>query len=381
VAEVGLKRYRYTGKEQDGETGLYYHGARYYAAWLGRWVSADPIGIGDGLNLYIYVKNKPVKLIDDNGMDDSAPPQQSRWDRFKSFAGIAGSIIKQQVTEVITGPPGSPPIRDFSHFFEVRGHPARQAFLAGQLGIPFQEPTDTKGKKEWNRGEDVNKAIALAGLFGGAASNLPPGGTKMQPALVSGGSPKVSAIPVPLTVVAPAFMAAPKKDDEKVSSEHQNSEPQKRPALPSITKDPKIFRQQETKAQASVRNKAEHQQLLAQGKEPTKITGKVEIHHIASDKAEKNGWTAKLKILFDKAGINIKTAKENLVSVEGHGGSHGPDYNRLVYNRLLGAVTDKNTGQLLTGQTYKDALINELLSLKRDILTKGSMWNDLVTKK
>ena len=381
VAEVGLKRYRYTGKERDGETGLYYHGARYYAAWLGRWVSCDPIGIGDGLNLYIYVKNKPVKLIDDNGMDDSAPPQQSRWDRFKSFAGIAGSIIKQQVTEVITGPPGSPPIRDFSHFFEVRGHPARQAFLAGQLGIPFQEPTDTKGKKEWNRGEDVNKAIALAGLFGGAASNLPPGGTKMQPALVSGGSPKVSAIPVPLTVVAPAFMAAPKKDDEKVSSEHQNSEPQKRPALPSITKDPKIFRQQETKAQASVRNKAEHQQLLAQGKEPTKITGKVEIHHVASDKAEKTGWTAKLKILFDKAGMNIKTAKENLVSVEGHGGSHGPDYNRLVYNRLLGAVTDKNTGQLLTGQTYKDALINELLSLKRDILTKGSMWNDLVTKK
>jgi uncharacterized protein RhaS with RHS repeats len=30
------KRYRYTGKERDEESGLYYHGARYYAPWLGR---------------------------------------------------------------------------------------------------------------------------------------------------------------------------------------------------------------------------------------------------------------------------------------------------------------------------------------------------------
>jgi hypothetical protein len=34
AAEVSLKRYRYTGKERDEETGLYYHGARYYAPWL-----------------------------------------------------------------------------------------------------------------------------------------------------------------------------------------------------------------------------------------------------------------------------------------------------------------------------------------------------------
>ena len=34
---VSRRRYRYTGKERDEETGLYYHGARYYAAWLGRW--------------------------------------------------------------------------------------------------------------------------------------------------------------------------------------------------------------------------------------------------------------------------------------------------------------------------------------------------------
>lgn len=41
--EVSLKRYRYTGKERDEESGLYYHGARYMAPWLGRWTSTDPL--------------------------------------------------------------------------------------------------------------------------------------------------------------------------------------------------------------------------------------------------------------------------------------------------------------------------------------------------
>src|SRR5262249_16849506 len=32
--EVPAKRYRYTGKERDEESGFYYYGARYYAPWL-----------------------------------------------------------------------------------------------------------------------------------------------------------------------------------------------------------------------------------------------------------------------------------------------------------------------------------------------------------
>jgi hypothetical protein len=37
--------YRFTGKEEDVEVGLTYFGKRYYAPLLGRWVSADPLGI------------------------------------------------------------------------------------------------------------------------------------------------------------------------------------------------------------------------------------------------------------------------------------------------------------------------------------------------
>jgi RHS repeat-associated protein len=65
--KAAAKRYRYTGKERDEETGLAYHGARYYLPWLGRWLSADPIGIGDGVNVYAYCKGNPIILLDENG--------------------------------------------------------------------------------------------------------------------------------------------------------------------------------------------------------------------------------------------------------------------------------------------------------------------------
>lgn len=67
AAEVKLKRYRYTGMERDEESGLNYHSARYYAPWLGRWTATDPIGIGDGLNVYAYVKGNPVMVTDSSG--------------------------------------------------------------------------------------------------------------------------------------------------------------------------------------------------------------------------------------------------------------------------------------------------------------------------
>ena len=42
--ELSLKRFRFSGKELDNETGFYSFGARYYSPWLGRWTSSDPPG-------------------------------------------------------------------------------------------------------------------------------------------------------------------------------------------------------------------------------------------------------------------------------------------------------------------------------------------------
>jgi RHS repeat-associated protein len=68
------KRYRYTGKERDEESGLYYHGARYYASWLGRWTSCDPAGVrGEQAAVYVYVSNNPLALHDPTGRQGDPP--------------------------------------------------------------------------------------------------------------------------------------------------------------------------------------------------------------------------------------------------------------------------------------------------------------------
>lgn len=69
--KAAAKRYRYTGMERDEESGLEYHSARYYLPWIGRWLSADPIRIGDGVNLYGYGKGNPIKLLDSSGTQSS----------------------------------------------------------------------------------------------------------------------------------------------------------------------------------------------------------------------------------------------------------------------------------------------------------------------
>lgn len=71
-----LKRYRFMGKERDDESGLYYHGARYYAPGLARWMSCDPTGILDGTNLYQFVRNNPIRYIDPTGQKAASPDQQ-----------------------------------------------------------------------------------------------------------------------------------------------------------------------------------------------------------------------------------------------------------------------------------------------------------------
>jgi RHS repeat-associated protein len=65
---------KFAGKEMDKETGLYYFGARYMDAGIGRFVSVDPKGITEKdllnpqrLNRYNYSLNNPYRYIDPDG--------------------------------------------------------------------------------------------------------------------------------------------------------------------------------------------------------------------------------------------------------------------------------------------------------------------------
>jgi len=69
-------RKQFTGKEQDEGTNLYYFGARYYDAEIGRWTQIDNMAMfaasslltdPQALNLYTYARNNPIALVDPDG--------------------------------------------------------------------------------------------------------------------------------------------------------------------------------------------------------------------------------------------------------------------------------------------------------------------------
>jgi insecticidal toxin complex protein TccC len=70
--EASYRTVRYSGKERDA-TGLYYYGLRYYIPWLQRWITVDPAGIADGLNLYCMVANRPLVFRDADGQGRDSP--------------------------------------------------------------------------------------------------------------------------------------------------------------------------------------------------------------------------------------------------------------------------------------------------------------------
>ena len=63
--------HKFTGKELDDESGLYYFGARYYDAHLGRFVSTESTAGSNfdpqSWNRYAYSRNNPLNRIDPNG--------------------------------------------------------------------------------------------------------------------------------------------------------------------------------------------------------------------------------------------------------------------------------------------------------------------------
>src|SRR6266576_2916893 len=80
--------YRFSSKEIHVNSGLYYYGYRWYAPDLQRWLNRDPIGepgfevlhrsapglLGSGPNLYEFVSNTPLNMVDSLGLEPILPP-------------------------------------------------------------------------------------------------------------------------------------------------------------------------------------------------------------------------------------------------------------------------------------------------------------------
>ncbi|MBN3863879.1 RHS repeat-associated core domain-containing protein [Pseudomonas frederiksbergensis] len=95
AVEVSYRTVRYSGKEMD-VSGLYYYGARYYAPWLGRWISADPAGDVDGLNLYAFVGNNPLRYVDSSGFSKTEAERRQEIGAFVENLSSATKAVDKQ---------------------------------------------------------------------------------------------------------------------------------------------------------------------------------------------------------------------------------------------------------------------------------------------
>ena len=103
--EVSLKRYKYNGKERDEETGLYMYGMRYYAAWLCRFISTDPLKEKyPDISPYAYCANNPVKYIDPDGRKIVVGGQAKRqyYNQVREGAKSLGISIKMNKDGILS---------------------------------------------------------------------------------------------------------------------------------------------------------------------------------------------------------------------------------------------------------------------------------------
>jgi hypothetical protein len=111
--------------------------------------------------------------------------------------------------------------------------------------------------------------------------------------------------------------------------------------------------------------KSVNHDLLVDGRDFLATRG--QLHHIATDKAIKSGFTKQFERIIGKAGLSLQDPA-NKVFLQGHAGRHAPAYHRHIPDRLNAATEG------LSGPAYRQALETELGVLRQELL-----WNpDLV---
>jgi RHS repeat-associated protein len=114
-----VNNHRFAGQYYDQETGLHYNYHRYYMPQTGRYLTADPIGLIRGINLYPYVLNNPIMFIDPFGLCENGggtwlthlwiflnPPFEVRFKQAAEY--MKNAIERSDLEEVVTAGPTHP---------------------------------------------------------------------------------------------------------------------------------------------------------------------------------------------------------------------------------------------------------------------------------
>jgi RHS repeat-associated protein len=185
--------YGFTGKEEDVEVGLTYFGRRFLSPYLGRWVSADPLGVhapGEAdLNLYAYVAGAILKAVDPLGLDpkqgsggqSSAPSDEGR-------EGAAGTDDQRRTGMGYEGEAGA--ALDAAAVWGVRANP---------VGAALMLCGDSPCKDSAGKPTQAEPVLAIgAGAVASVGRGLLTKGVMRSP------TPRTTAAPAPAASPAPA---------------------------------------------------------------------------------------------------------------------------------------------------------------------------------
>ena len=109
VIDELTNNFRFPGQILDPESGLYYNWHRFYDPETGRYVSADPIGLAGGMNLYAYVGGDPVNWIDPYGLVKWGQALSASYGLATNTAGavLSAAGIVSGVALIVTPEPTS----------------------------------------------------------------------------------------------------------------------------------------------------------------------------------------------------------------------------------------------------------------------------------
>ncbi len=155
--ETRERRHKFTGQEEDKETGLCYYGARYYDPEIGRFISPDSV-VQDSsdpqfLNRYAYARNNPVTFTDPTG--------NIVWFLPLLWAAFQGALIGAALGATIAA---------------ITGGDILQGAILGAISGAFMAGASSLITSFGIEGLGVMAVYAEAGAYSGALGALATGG-------------------------------------------------------------------------------------------------------------------------------------------------------------------------------------------------------------
>lgn len=179
--QARCKTIRYSGKEREN-SGLYDYGLRNYAPWLCRWISPDPAGDMDGLNLYRMVKNNPLRNVDVLGQmaeEISLPPDMefegmTDEHRRKLLGLLEAKRTLQNAINNVRAPSLGGPVRWMQRYFSEHTETKLTslglglgAWAGGLIGGILNETAEPDGGSAGGGAAADSAGTVIGGIIGG----------------------------------------------------------------------------------------------------------------------------------------------------------------------------------------------------------------------